>query len=236
MRWCVHDLLRLGNPDDLKGSGPVPMWVNAALSRTPWVVVRRAPTKGGLVPIGVRGDHRSERFASFIDPSSISESVPPEALSSSQTWQQVDQRRDLPPMRALAVVHAILRTSDLCWGPVGSVGFELASGVPAAHRASDLDLIVRLSDFLIPWATTQKLLEVMHGTEIRVDLLLETGEGAISFLEYIGNQPDLVLRSINGPSLIQRSDTRLQRRVGTTDYADSEERKSETILSPFWST
>jgi hypothetical protein len=35
--------------------------------------------------------------------------------------------------------------------------------------------------------------------------LLETPEGAISLLEYLGNQPNLLLRSIQGPKLIPRN-------------------------------
>ena len=218
MRWRVHDLLRLRCPGDLHAAGTVPAWVNTALLRAPWVVVRRAPMEKGFVPIGVRGHHRGERFACFIDSSSIIDSVTPEALSSPQAWRQVIQGTDLPPLRALPVVHNILRTCDLRWGPVGSVGFELASDIPAAHRTSDLDLIVRLSDFLIPPAITQKLLEAVHGTKVRVDMLLETAEGAISFLEYLGDQPELVLRTINGPTLIPRSEIRRENRKQESEF------------------
>jgi phosphoribosyl-dephospho-CoA transferase len=204
MNWRVHDLLRLRCPGDLHAEGPVPAWVNDALLRAPWAVVRRAPAESGFVPVGVRGHHRGERFACFLDSSSIIDFVTPEALSSAQAWQQVVRGNDLPAMRVLPVVHTILRTADFRWGPVGSVGFQLASGVPAALRTSDLDLIVRLNDFQIPLAITEKLLEAVQRTEGRVDMLLETAEGAISFVEYLGNQPELVLRGINGPRLILR--------------------------------
>lgn len=202
MGWTVHDLLRLRDPDDLVSRGPVPGWVNAALTRAPWVVVRRAPVEGTFIPVGIRGQSRGERFAAFISSSSVVQSVSPEELALSMAWQTAVRREALPAMSALPLVHAILRTATLHWGPVGSVGFELASGVPTAHPSSDLDLIVRLSDFPIPPATTEKLLEMVHRSELRIDLLLETPEGAISLLEYLAGQPNLLLRSSLGPKLI----------------------------------
>jgi len=204
MGWNVHDLLRLRHPGDLLGRCPVPAWVDPALSPAPWVVVRRAPIEGETIPVGVRGRCRTERFAGFIRASSVVECVSPEALASPEAWLPVVRREELPPMRALPVLHATLCGSGLRWGPVGSVGFELASGVPVTHRTSDLDLIVRLNDFPIPPATAQILLEIIHGTEVRVDLLLETFAGAIAFLEYVSGQSDVVLRSINGRCRIKR--------------------------------
>jgi phosphoribosyl-dephospho-CoA transferase len=205
MGWVVHDLLRLRDPVGLMSRGPVPAWVNDALSRAPWVVVRRAPLEGAFIPIGVRGQSRGERFAAFTDSSSVVESVSPEELALTKAWQTAVRREALPAISALPLVHAILQTSALRWGPVGSVGFELASGLPVAHPTSDLDLVVRLSDFSIPPATTEKLLEINHRIEVRIDVLLETPEGAISLPEYVGNQPTLLLRSVQGPKLIPRN-------------------------------
>jgi phosphoribosyl-dephospho-CoA transferase len=214
MRSIVHDLLRLSDPGDLVNRDPSPGWVHEALSRAPWVVVRRAPFERELIPVGVRGQSRSERFATYVHPSSIAECVSPEDLSSSQAWKKAARCEEMPALRLLPRVYRILRTTDLIWGPVGSVGFELASGVPIAHRMSDLDLIVRTSDFLIPPATTKKLLAMLQGTEVQVDLLLETMDGAISFLEYAGGGPNLLLRNLNGPCLVPHPAGETYRRVG----------------------
>jgi phosphoribosyl-dephospho-CoA transferase len=205
MGAIVHDLLRVRGSDALVNPDPAPEWVNEALSRAPWVVVRRAPLEGEFIPVGVRGQNRGERFASFVHSSSIVECVSPENLSSSRAWKKAVRLEELPAMRALLRVDAIIQGSDLHWGPSGSVGFELASGVPVALRTSDLDLIVRLSDLRVPPPLTGKLLAIVERietTRVRVDLLLETQKGAMALLEYAGGGTNLLLRTIHGPRLI----------------------------------
>jgi phosphoribosyl-dephospho-CoA transferase len=205
MGATVHDLLRVRGTDALVNRDPAPEWVNEALSRAPWVVVRRAPVEGEFTPVGVRGQNRGERFACFVHPSSIVECVSPENLSSSRAWKKAVRLEELPAMRALLGVDAMFQGSDLPWGPSGSVGFELASGVPVALRTSDLDLIVRMSDLVIPRSTTRKLLAIVERVEttgVRVDLLLETRKGAMALLEYAGGGTNLLLRTVHGPRLI----------------------------------
>ena len=202
MKVVVHDLLRLRSPGDLVSPERVPEWARYALCRAPWVVVRRAAVEGKTIPVGVRGQNRRQRFAGFVYSSSIVECVRPQDLSSCEAWKTAIRQEELPAMRALPEVHATLRTSDLSWGPVGSVGFELATHFPITHRTSDLDLIIRRNDLLIPPATLRTLLALIKRIEIRIDLLLETADGAISFLEYASGEPNLLLRSVNGPTLI----------------------------------
>jgi phosphoribosyl-dephospho-CoA transferase len=193
----VHDLLRLRGPEELVNYDQAPQWVSKVLSRAPWVVVRRAPFEGELIPVGVRGCSRSERFAGFADPSSIEESVRPEELTSSQAWKRAARFEEVPAMHLLPLINEDLRMLDLCWGPVGSIGFELASGLPVANRESDLDLIVRMNDIVIPRATTEKLLAIACG--FRVDLLVETPAGGVSLLEYATVRQNLMLRTVKGP-------------------------------------
>jgi phosphoribosyl-dephospho-CoA transferase len=214
MELTVHDLLRLPHPSALVSRDKVPVWVRETLSCTPWVVVRRAPVEGEFFPVGVRGRLRSERFAAFVHSSSIIERVSPESLSSSQAWKKAVRREELPALRFLPRLYDALRTFDLPWGPVGSVGFELATGFPGAHRTSDLDLIVRRNDLFMPQATIALLLAILPEREVRVDLLLETTQGAISFREYASGEPNLLLRSVYGPSLIPNPQGKTFRPVG----------------------
>jgi phosphoribosyl-dephospho-CoA transferase len=202
MGWTVHDLLRLRNAGDFVSRDPVPAWVKESLSPIPWVVVRRAPMEGEFVPVGVRGESRSDRSAGFIHLSSIAECLRPHQLIASRAWERAVRRDILPAIRVLPFIEEILRASDLHWGPVGSIGFELATGIQVAHPTSDLDLVVRLPDFLIPPATARNLVAILQEIEVRVDLLCEGAEGAISFREYISGAPNLLLRSVDGPRLI----------------------------------
>ena len=60
-------------------------------------------------------------------------------------------RRDaVPALAALARVAPILARRGHRWGPGGSVGFELATGVPTATASSDLDVILRQDRRLEP--------------------------------------------------------------------------------------
>ena len=94
-----------------------------------------------------------------------------------------------------------LQALGLSWGPVGSVGFELATAFPAANCSSDLDLIIRVSDALVP-RLAEKVVEAIEDAGTRVDVLLETAAGAIALAEYVRSGPNLLLRTVNGPRLV----------------------------------
>lgn len=138
-----HDLLRLSDPRDLVYRVLPPPWLHEALSLAPWVVVRRAPFKNELIPVGVRGKNRSERFAAFAHAAAVVQCVSPEDLASCQAWREA--REEIPALRALPKIHLALQALGLSWGPVGSVGFELATAFPAANCSSDLDTGCRKS-------------------------------------------------------------------------------------------
>jgi phosphoribosyl-dephospho-CoA transferase len=198
MGLIPHDLLRLRDPCDLVYRVPPPSWSEEALSRVPWVVVRRAPFENELIPVGVRGKNRSERFAAFAPAATVVQCVSPEDLASCQAW-----REELPALRALPKIQVALQGLGLGWGPVGSVGFELATAFPAANCSSDLDLIIRMNDLLVP-RVTEELVAVIEDVGVRVDVLLETKAGAIALAEYVGNGPNLLLRTVNGPRLARK--------------------------------
>jgi phosphoribosyl-dephospho-CoA transferase len=201
--FIAHDLLRLSDPRDLVYRVPPPAWSHEALSRAPWVVVRRAPFENGLIPVGVRGKNRSERIAAFAHAASVVQRTRPEDLASSQAWKEAPRREEIPALHVLSRTHVILQTLGLIWGPVGSVGFELATGFPAANWSSDLDLIIRMNDLPNPWVA-EKLLAVMENGGARVDVLLETAAGALALSEYTRGEPEMLLRTVNGPRMIQR--------------------------------
>ena len=132
-----HDLLRLSGR---RVPAAAPQWASRALVVTPWVVVRRAAAPTGRIAVGVRGTSRSERYATAVDPDDVCEVVAPEDLA------HILPRagRELAAMCTLDAVRPVLDDTGLPWGPTGSVGFELATGIPTATTESDLDLIVRI--------------------------------------------------------------------------------------------
>lgn len=195
-----HDLLRL-HPA-IGGLLPLdaPAWVRDVLQTTPWVVVRRDEALERLIPVGIRGTNRSQRYPWWVTPEWVRQTVTPEALRIVEPLA----RRHLPAMRTLAAVRAALRDMAVDWGPTGSVGYELATGVPTATPESDLDLVVRAP-------TDPALLSAVHhrlrGWDARVDCQVETRSGAIALAELVFDCDEVLARTPTGPRLIPRAAT-----------------------------
>jgi phosphoribosyl-dephospho-CoA transferase len=111
------------------------------------------------------------------------------------------RRAELPALAALIEAIPLLAPFGLPWGPGGSLGFELATGVPTAHPASDLDLVVR-ADEPVSADTAAGLLEALRRLPARTDALLETPHGAVALAEYAHHPSGpVLLRTGNGPRL-----------------------------------
>jgi phosphoribosyl-dephospho-CoA transferase len=192
----AHDLLRITNPDP--PFGDTPAWVRHALVRTPWVVVRRSSAPVGLVAIGVRGCDRSHRFALTIAHGEIADVITPEDLSKIGVGSG-----DVPAMRALTEARTQLDGCAMPWGPTGSVGFELATGIPTATPDSDLDLIVRSPVLTSP--VLQRLFELharLQGLSARVDCQIDTVNGAVALNELAAAPSRVLLKTPAGAVLV----------------------------------
>jgi phosphoribosyl-dephospho-CoA transferase len=100
------------------------------------------------------------------------------------------------------VVADVLEAGELAWGPVGSVGFELASGQPTVTGSSDLDVIISAPGRLSQ-ASTLMLSTRLSSLPVRVDIQVETPFGAFALLEYAREMFRVVLRTPDGPRLVQ---------------------------------
>jgi phosphoribosyl-dephospho-CoA transferase len=82
----------------------------------------------------------------------------------------------------------------------------LATGVPAATDASDLDLLVRVPR-LEPDVLAQ--LTDVHQTfatqPARIDCQIETDWGAFALAELIADRPEILMRTRTGPQLVSRA-------------------------------
>jgi len=165
------------------------------LRRAPWLVVRRALNKEGLIPVGVRGVERSQRFAAWFDPQGIAEILPPEALRTSSGT------RDQPALMALQELER--RWSGLlhAWGPTGSVGFELASGMATVTATSDLDLVLRARDRLSE-RELSGLAKDCSELACATDVQIETPHGSVALQEFHNTPSKLLLRTCSGPVLV----------------------------------
>jgi phosphoribosyl-dephospho-CoA transferase len=143
-------------------------------------------------------------YAGQEDPSGmprrwICEVVEPEDLAHS--LPRAD--RELAVMGALRTVRGILDDTGVPWGPTGSVGFELATGIPAATTESDLDLLVRVSGGSI--SVLAALHREFRALVVRIDCQIETPFGAVALAELAGEQSDVMVRTAAGPRLVPRS-------------------------------
>lgn len=197
-----HDLLRLAKDAELRYEGLVPGWVPAALARAPWVVVRRTRTPNELIPVGVRGGVRAERLAAFLAPTAVTARVTPEGLADVQAWRQAPATHSANDLlRVLDTAEELFSSQGLVWGPTGSVGFELATGIATVGPTSDLDMVVRAPE---PWSPERArgLADALAQLPMRVDVQLDTPAGAVTLTEYAcGGR--VLLRTPDGPKLVR---------------------------------
>lgn len=125
-----HDLLWGMRPEQLPADAPA--WAVAVLAAGQPVVVRRAVVAPGQVAVGLRGATRDQRLAALMPIAAIRHRLAPEQL--------LDRRasEDLPVFRVLAGLRPLLDALGYAWGVTGSAGFQLATGLSAAHPDSDL--------------------------------------------------------------------------------------------------
>lgn len=193
-----HDLLWGLRPEHLPQEAPA--WARAALGGHVPVVVRRAPAESGWVAVGIRGVAREQRHAAWMRLSEISQVISPEAVARAGRWRQHGQ----PQWSALQALEQLARQLDalgLSWGVTGSLGFELASGITAAHAESDLDLLLRAPE-AVSRGEARALCALLDQAPGRIDLQLETPHGAVALREWAGESPRVLLKTQNGPLLV----------------------------------
>jgi phosphoribosyl-dephospho-CoA transferase len=189
--WCL-DVIRLGHP----------------------VVVRRAHVGAGRVAVGVRGQSRDLRHAAVMSLADVTRQVRPEQVIDSLTRRHreqapshkgspaaVESRADWPALQALRQVRPVLDALGLVWGVGGSAGFEWATGIAVLHRDSDLDLILRTPKFFDRPAALN-LLTALQQAVCRIDLQLQTPNGAVALREWAGTSRQVLLKAEVGARLV----------------------------------
>lgn len=193
-QYRPHDLLWGFHPDALPAEAPA--WaVEIAQASLP-VVVRRAAPEADRIPVGLRGTTRAERMAAWLEPAAVRRQLSPEALRVSSDC------RDLPVFSTLAFIEPLLDDLGLPWGPTGAAGYELASGWPALHAGSDLDLLIRCATPLSRDQARALLTSLQGQALCRLDILLETPLGGVALADWAGNAPRVLLKTAAGPRLV----------------------------------
>jgi phosphoribosyl-dephospho-CoA transferase len=199
----VHSLLHVADVDALEWESAPPDWVPAALRRARYVVRRRPLPRSEAVPVGVRGGARWQRAAAWVSLGAIDECITPQMLVSQHAWRQRRDSAVTPAVAVLEQVAMILDGQGMAgrWGPGGSVGFELVSGVVSTTPNSDLDIVLYTEGPMARDAAARLQAE-LSSLPVRIDVLLETPNGAVSLAEYSNSVGAMLLRSALGPRLV----------------------------------
>jgi phosphoribosyl-dephospho-CoA transferase len=199
----THDLIRLRSPIKMAVDASVPAWVEPALRQIPWVVVRRGHIRDGMIPVGVRGPTRSHRFAALVAVAEIADRLSPEDLTVSSRVIEQKRKDAVPALAALDHVPGLLVRCGYSWGPGGSVGFELATGIATATALSDLDLILRQDRRLEPDRATDLLAALAKAAApARIDVMLETPIGGVPLADLAAMRAQVLVRTPFGPRLL----------------------------------
>ena len=191
----THDLLQVDS-DGVDALCSVVHFASLPLKDFPFVVVRRATQKDGLLPVGIRGMERHERCAAWLDPRYVLARVTPESIEPSA------RVRDLPAFQAFLELKRHWRDAKLAWGPGGSVAFELVSGCRVVREASDLDIVIRTAEPL-SMDRLRILARLDNNLPCAVDVQVETLHGAFSPKEYVASSTRCMLRTVHGPRLVE---------------------------------
>lgn len=196
----AHDLLWVSG---LPEGASLPASADATWLQAAPLVVRRASTAPGRIPVGLRGMLRSERHACEVAAAAVLRCVTPEMLAGlAHTPPPVPSCAALDALRQVA---PLLDATGWAWGPTGGVGFALASGLPVLRADSDLDLVLRIA--APPDAAQAEALRAIAATvtssitACRLDLQIDTGRGGFAYAEWAAGRGRVLLKTERGPVL-----------------------------------
>jgi len=193
----AHDLLWIAEDAELLPKVE-PDWVRDALSLMPVVVVRRAEAPPGFAAVGIRGQSRELRFAAFVELRHVKHLQTPESLASQRRW--LESLAATPPhlREALTLFNELSVRQKFVWGPVGSVGYQLATGLPVTSGESDVDVLIRC---LVPPdpLMLSAVRDVARKRMNRLDVILEGPPGAVALEEL--HSREVLLKTSRGPRM-----------------------------------
>ena len=200
MELKPHDLVQIRGIDELIFIQPFPDWAVSSLTKSPFVVVRRAEPFDNCTPIGIRGYNRGQRFGAYLSAKHLLNVITPYSLSDTSNWKALYTGSFPLAIKSLLRIKPILDRSGYNWGPTGSAGFEVATGSKVLKDSSDLDLVLDMPNRIgLKWAN-ELLQAIQDMATIVVDIQLNTPIGGMSMKEYI-NYNTVLIKTNKGPVL-----------------------------------
>ena len=195
----THDLLEIDPERFLSLQDSVPEWAAEELRRAPFLVVRRGLVSEHSIPVGLRGPERNQRWAAFCHTELVkSITTPPQLLKRAVPRFRADS---VPAFRSLSLLEERWTSLYRPWGPGGSIGFELATGIHVARPESDLDIVL-YADGRITTEEAKSLCGSTSGLPSAIDIRVEAKNCGFSLKEYAnqGSSP-ILLRTPYGVEL-----------------------------------
>lgn len=193
-----HYLLEINRSSLIADGAEVPDWVETSLYQVPFVVVRRATACDSMIPVGVRGGSRAQRFAAWVKPESVKREIAPSLLLPS--CERIHSTAH-GALKAFALLATRWRGANFNWGPAGSAGFELATGFPVVNAESDLDIVI-YADQPMAMNDLMRTQADVADLDVEVDIQVETLTCGFSLSEYCREYPrEIILKTQRGPLL-----------------------------------
>ena len=177
-----------------------PEWALPVVAHGGPFVVRRAPRVSARIPVGVRGRQRQERFAMTIDRDAVTKIVTPEQLTARIAQPAAERLRAIAALDALPQLAETLDSQNLSWGLTGAVGYELATGHPVCHAASDIDVLLRVPRPITRLAARETI-DSLAALAPRCDIQMETPLGGVALADWAADNDQVLVKSDQGPFL-----------------------------------
>jgi phosphoribosyl-dephospho-CoA transferase len=195
----VHDLVEIAEGSELL-SISTPGWATRTLGGSRTVVVTRGQAPQGYLCVGIRGRKREERHAAVLREQDVKSWRTPESLAAEKNWSGKSRITHLPALQSLALVAEYAEQVHLDWGPVGSVGYELATGVPTVCAQSDLDVVMRCN-VRLDFRRLKRFQELASSAPARVDVILEGPFGGVALCDFLRSPERCLIKTSVGPRM-----------------------------------
>lgn len=192
-----HDILQIKDVNKLIKSIDGFNWIEESLIKAPFVVVRRGEPLENKIPVGIRGSSRDKRYGTYLEKENILKIITPYEITDKRLWNKNKHIKESNIFKALEIVEKVLKEKKLKWGPTGSTAFELISNTITINENSDLDILIKLSDYF-SINEAKEINEKLQKVPCKIDVQLEVPQGIISLVEYARGDSPILLRTNEG--------------------------------------
>jgi phosphoribosyl-dephospho-CoA transferase len=195
----VHDLVEIAEGSELL-SISTPGWATRALGGSRTIVVTRGQAPQGFLYVGIRGPTRGERHAALLREQDVKSRRTPESLAAKKNWNEYPGITRLPALQSLALVADYAAQEHLDWGPAGSVGYQLATGIHTVYAQSDLDVVLRCN-VRLDFRRLKRFQELASSAPARVDVILEGPLGGVALCDFLRSPERCLIKTSLGPRI-----------------------------------